>query len=368
MSDGPMQPDETAFPETQDTLSLLASSALPAEARARHLHAIRMRAAELGPPAGEREARTLSPAPLKEGLRRRGRRAAAVAGVWMGTLSLGTGVAAASAMNDLPGQPLYGLKRAVEAVQLHLPGDAQDDVRRRLELAARRLAEAEALHANGADATLLAATLADAQTLIDDAGELAEGDAQLTSAVAGSASQARVRLAELLSGGLPEQAADRAREAIEAATERAEARESERAEDAEDRGRGRGRGGEQDRATAPATTGPGEREEDDDRRGRGRSGDEDRAAAPVSPDRGGTPPSEADDDADDAPSGKGRSSHESDDDEDDDESAATRGNGHGSGASQGQSASRGSNAGQGGGNSGSGSGGGGHGSGGRADD
>ena len=355
MSDGPMQPDETAFPETQDTLSLLASSALPAEARARHLHAIRMRAAELGPPAGEREARTLSPAPLREGLRWRGRRAAAVAGVWMGTLSLGTGVAAASAMDDLPGQPLYGLKRAVEAVQLHLPGDTQDDVRRRLELAARRLAEAEALHANGADATLLADTLTDAQTLIDDAGELAEGDAALTSTVAGSASQARVRLAELLSGGLPEQAADRAREAIEAATERAEARESERAEDAEDRGRGRGRGGEQGRAAAPATTGPSEREddEDDDRRGRGRGDDEDRAAAPASPDRGGTAPSEADDD-DDAPSGKGRSSHESDDDDDeDDESADSRGNGSGSGsgASQGQSASQG-NAGQGGGRGG----------------
>lgn len=370
-----MQPDETAFPETQETLGLLASAALPADARARHLHAIRMRAAELGPApapatAGKRP-------PLTEGLsgvRWRGRRAAAIAGVWMGSLSLGTGVAAAAAMDDLPGQPLYGLKRAVENVQLHLPGDAADDVRRRLDLAARRLAEAEALYARGADATLLASTLGDAQTLIDEAGELAQDDADLSSAVAGSASQARVRLAELLSGGLPEQAADRAREAIEAATERAEQRAQER-EDAEGN-RGRGRGGD-DEAGSPATLAPGERDDDGGQgRGRGRGGDDadtgDADEADQSDsgarDRGGAPPSESGDDEDASPSGRGRSSDddepdtpEAEDDEDEDGPGVSQGSARGqANAGQGTSASQGGgsqgNVGQGGGSAHSGQG------------
>lgn len=350
-----MQPDETAFPETQETLGLLASAALPADARARHLHAIRMRALELGPApatAGKRP-------PLKEGLsgvRWRGRRAAAIAGVWMGSLSLGTGVAAAASMDDLPGQPLYGLKRAVENVQLRLPGDAADDVRRRLDLAARRLAEAEALYARGAEATLLASTLGDAQTLIDEAGELARDDADLASAVAGSASQARARLTQLLDGGLPEQAADRAREAIEAATERAEQRE-----DAEGN-RGRGRGGD-DEAGTPAMPAPAERDDDGRGRGRGRGGeqtDTDDDAEDSGEqnsgarDRGGAPPSEPDDDDEASPSGRGRSSDDDEpdtpeaEDDDDDGPGASQGSSRGQGnqANPGQGGS-GGNSGQG---------------------
>jgi len=264
MTDGPMQPDEPGFPETRDALSLLASVALPAEVRARQLHAIRERAAQLGPPpvAVRRGVRSLSWTRL---LARRG---AALTGAMLSALSLGTGVAAAASMDDLPGEPLYGLKRAVETVRLHLPGDTADDVQRRLDLAHRRLEEAGALHARQADHALLAATLHSAQALLAEAAELAGGDDTLTSAVTAASDRAETRLGELLDGGLPPQAADRAREAIEAASERASERATEaEADDESDDRRGRGRGGDESRGattSAPARGQPTEDPEDDD--------------------------------------------------------------------------------------------------------
>jgi len=228
MSDAPDMPDEAAFPQTQEALRSLGSPALDAQARARHLHAIRAKALELGAldPTGASAAHparraSASPQSGLAGLRWRGRRAAAVAGVWMGVASMGTGVAAAAAMDDLPGDALYGLKRAVETVRLHLPGDDSNGVHRRLELAHRRLEEAALLQARGADDDVLADVLGDAQDWMDEAGARAANDAELTADVAESASMAQTRLSELLDGGLPDHAAQRAREAIEAATERA---------------------------------------------------------------------------------------------------------------------------------------------------
>lgn len=58
------------------------------------------------------------------------------------------GLVAASAQS-LPGDPLYGVKREVERVQLALTLDPAANARLRLELANRRLAEAEQLSAQG---------------------------------------------------------------------------------------------------------------------------------------------------------------------------------------------------------------------------
>lgn len=327
MSDAPDMPDEAAFPQTQEALRSLGSPALDAQARARHLHAIRAKALELGAldPSGASAAHparraSASPQSGLAGLRWRGRRAAAVAGVWMGVASMGTGVAAAAAMDDLPGDALYGLKRAVETVRLHLPGDDSNGVHRRLELAHRRLEEAALLQARGADDDVLADVLGDAQEWMDEAGARAADDAELTADVAESANMAQTRLSELLDGGLPDHAAQRAREAIEAATERASQRGSgshqrsgQSADKAPSTQRGKA-GNEQaghagdDRHTpeGSASATPSERRNRD----RG-SSEVDRTASPAPPQTStGASPSESDDD-DRPPSERGRSSQSS---------------------------------------------------------
>lgn len=58
---------------------------------------------------------------------------------------LGAGGTVAAAQNDLPGQALYGLKRATERVELRLAGSAESRAELNLRLAARRMVEAQAI-------------------------------------------------------------------------------------------------------------------------------------------------------------------------------------------------------------------------------
>lgn len=60
-----------------------------------------------------------------------------------------SGLGLALARDALPGEPLYHLKRAHEAVALRLTFDAEDDAVRRLSYASRRLDEVATLGANG---------------------------------------------------------------------------------------------------------------------------------------------------------------------------------------------------------------------------
>jgi hypothetical protein len=66
----------------------------------------------------------------------------------LGAGLVGAGVVAASAQS-LPGNPLYGVKRGVEGVQLALTLDPAANTRLRLEVATRRLAEAQELGTQG---------------------------------------------------------------------------------------------------------------------------------------------------------------------------------------------------------------------------
>lgn len=182
------------------------------ETRARHLHSLRHRAASMPSAVPAAAAAT---APRLRGLRLR---LAAVASAVLLSLGGGAGVAVA-ATDALPGDGLYRVKLAVEQVELRLPADAETAVRRALEIAERRLAEVAALQELGRDEHIGQA-LARHENRLAMAGQEAAGDAVLEAAVQQAAERAVERLTELLEGGLPEEASDRARAAIEAARDR----------------------------------------------------------------------------------------------------------------------------------------------------
>lgn len=160
----------------------LASAPIPPEVRARHLAVIRGHVEE----APRRAA----------GLAALRRRLTALAAGLATFLTLGGG-AVAMAQNAEPGDVLYGLKRATERVRLALAGDDEGSLR--VGLAERRIAEA----ARAGDQR---------DELLEDAleGLLAAPESEHAVAV----------LASLLEAGLPDEAADRARDALAAACER----------------------------------------------------------------------------------------------------------------------------------------------------
>ncbi len=84
-------------------------------------------------------------------LRRRGTRLVAVALVAAIALMLGAGSAVAASSDALPGDPLYGFKRAVERVSLALHRDEPGRAALHLQFASNRLGEIEALVAAGGD-------------------------------------------------------------------------------------------------------------------------------------------------------------------------------------------------------------------------
>lgn len=251
------------FPETATAVdSALGSIELAPETRARHLHRLREHAAILGAPVG-------APVPAASRARRAAwtlrRRAAAVAGAVTLTAGMGSGVAVAASHDALPGESLYGVKQLAERIQLALPGDTATDVERRLSLAARRLDEAQALRAlsgRAVDPALMGHAIAAAGRYLDESAELAADDDALGALVRDATTQAQARLTALLDGGLPPEAAEPARQALERVRQRLEGTP------AQDGGRGPGGRGSGAPA-APGAPGATNRPEGDDGPGRG---------------------------------------------------------------------------------------------------
>lgn len=147
--------------------------------------------------------------------RRTALRAGAAGLVFGATLVTGAGVAAAGSAQ--PGDSLYGVKTARERLQLALarPGDSR--ARLELKLARTRLGEAAALLRDGETVQAIE-TLARADAALASAG--AHGDDEVDREVAGELDRRVEVLTGLLDGGLPDQAAAAAREAIERAVSR----------------------------------------------------------------------------------------------------------------------------------------------------
>lgn len=186
-----------------DVVRALEGLSVPESLAQRHL--ARLEAARVG---GENVVPLRSP-------RRRALRASA-AGVVVGAfLVSGAGVAAAS--TSLPGDPLYGIKTSRERVQLSMTRPGESRARLELRLARTRLGEAAALLRSG-DVHRAVTTLARADAALASAS--AQGGDEVDAQVAGELDRRIEVLGGLLDGGLPETAADAAREAVERALDR----------------------------------------------------------------------------------------------------------------------------------------------------
>ena len=141
---------------------------------------------------------------------------ATAAGVVVGAvLASGAGVAAASTAR--PGDALYGVKTAREQMQLALTRKGESRARLELRLARTRLAEAAELLRSG-EVSRAIATLARADAALASAS--AQGGDEVDAQVAGELDRRVLVLGGLLDGGLPESAADAAREAVSRALDR----------------------------------------------------------------------------------------------------------------------------------------------------
>lgn len=149
-------------------------------------------------------------------LRRRAGLRATAAGLVLGaTLASGAGVAAASTAN--PGDTLYGLKTAREHLQLTMARHGDTRARLELKLARTRLGEAAALLQHG-NVDRAIATLARADAAL--AAARAQGGDGIDLDAANELDHRVDVLTSLLNGGLPDTAADAAREALQRAIER----------------------------------------------------------------------------------------------------------------------------------------------------
>lgn len=205
--------DDTSTDPLDALVAALATTGeLPEDLANRHVAALTSASTSWGARAstswGARASTTWRPS-------RRSVRTAVGGGVLAVTMLGGVGAAAAS--SALPGETLYGLKTARERVVVALAHPGDDRAAVHLAIARTRLGESATLLRRGrtelgiktlarADAALAAATAAGS----DDIDKRA--DAALDNRVA--------VLSALLDGGLPEQAADAAREAIERALSR----------------------------------------------------------------------------------------------------------------------------------------------------
>jgi hypothetical protein len=147
--------------------------------------------------------------------RRHAVRAGTAGFVVAATLASGAGVAAAS--TSRPGDALYGVKTAHERLQLALARPGQSRARLELRLARTRLGEAAALLRHG-HSDLAVETLARADAALASAG--AHGDDAIDAEVATELDHRVEVLGGLLDGGLPDNAADAAREALTRAVDR----------------------------------------------------------------------------------------------------------------------------------------------------
>lgn len=202
----------------------LTGPSLDPAVRARHLQAIRDRAAALPTP-------TPAPAPAvtparshvtaARGLGRRLASSVSAAGL---VVVLGASGAVAASHSSLPGDTLYPLKAATEQLVLAAPLPPSRTVERHVTFAERRLDEAADLAAREEAPALVAEAIAAHTRLMARAGELAEGDTELAGRVDAATVVAQRRLAALLEQDLPDLAADQAREALSAADARLDSR------------------------------------------------------------------------------------------------------------------------------------------------
>ncbi|HWB70616.1 MAG TPA: DUF5667 domain-containing protein, partial [Egibacteraceae bacterium] len=211
--------DDLGGPDFADAAAALRAAlggeALSADARARHLYALREHAALLGPPRRARHARRVVPV----GLVRRMAAAVAASGL---LATLGSGVAVAASADSLPGEALYEVKLLTEGLRLALPESPAGEVTTRLRLAERRLEEAEELRRDAGPQLdeRLAATILAYEELVTGAASAAGSDEGLQARVRSTVAVAEQRLVLLLAGGLPEQASVRARQALADARQR----------------------------------------------------------------------------------------------------------------------------------------------------
>ena len=150
--------------------------------------------------------------------RRTGLRVAAVALVGAIVLTAGAGSAIAASANALPGDPLYGVKRAVERVSLAMHFDHAGRAALHLQFAQKRLDEVEALAAAGKDP-------GDAAQAFDDELNRAEEDALQAVAVGQDADALLAHVQEMIAkhldvlngvlGRVPDQAKDAIQRAID---------------------------------------------------------------------------------------------------------------------------------------------------------
>ena len=203
----------TGTPGYSDLERALESLTVPEELAQRHLATLAAAAAAPGTSwllAGEPALAEVVP------LRRRMPLKATAAGVVFGAvLASGAGVAAASTAR--PGDALYGVKTTRERVQLAMTRQGESRARLELRLARTRLAEAAELLRQG-DVHRAVATLARADAALASAA--AQGGDDVDSEVATELDRRVVVLGGLLDGGLPEPAADAAREAVDRALDR----------------------------------------------------------------------------------------------------------------------------------------------------
>ncbi len=200
--------EDRAVLEAAASLRSLATAPIPDETIAAHLSA--MSEALAAEPALTPGVSWASATPLTTWQRLRGRIAAVAATATLFTAG-GGGAAVAVAQEANPGDALYGLKRASEQVRLVV---SSDDAPIHLELAARRIAEAQAVPEEAEDLGDEALeSLADA--------EAAGADPE---AVNIASENALATITELLDEKLPDTASDNAREALTRVQEKLAAR------------------------------------------------------------------------------------------------------------------------------------------------
>ncbi len=129
-------------------------------------------AAALGAGGQGRPQRPAVVVPLRRPAHRRSRRAAVGAAVALSTIIGSAGVAAASS-SSIPGEELYGVKRAVEDVWVAVAAmDHNAEARVQVSLAQRRLQEVRILRAHGAGRQVMDHALTDADDQIARARQL----------------------------------------------------------------------------------------------------------------------------------------------------------------------------------------------------
>jgi uncharacterized protein DUF5667 len=155
---------------------------------------------------------------VEPSMRRRGIRLAAVALVGAIFLTLGAGSAFAASSGALPGDPLYGLKRAFERISLAMHRDASGRSALCLQFAQNRLEEVQALVGAGKDAAGIVAAFQHDVTCAENEAERAVALGQDADALLAHVQEMIAKHVGVLNtvlGKVPDQAKDAIQRAID---------------------------------------------------------------------------------------------------------------------------------------------------------